>query len=339
MAKKIATVSTVFAACDRLDAANDRWNREDVRAEVGGGGYIVIDPLIKAWRELKPLREAAPTTPAELLHQVAASLEAHITGFIGETESLQSESQQVFDATVSELSEKLTSQETALREKEASLQVMAEDHVNLMAQLEDTQQSLNDAKTDNARLLAENDGLRGQIARMESDHKATTDRLNAESKEQAQEYALERARATKEHSAAMTSQRKALVESAEQAENRLMMLLDQERQASKESAAQLRGQLKEMSDKAQSSRENEIELEATIRNLSDENAKLMLGLGAETARGSELSKALNDEQKQVASIQREFQAYKKEHKLSGDLGAVQAAVSALQEKLEERHDE
>ena len=44
MAQKIATVSTVFAACDRLEAANQRWNREDVRNEVGGGGYVVIDP-------------------------------------------------------------------------------------------------------------------------------------------------------------------------------------------------------------------------------------------------------------------------------------------------------
>ena len=58
MAQKLATVSTVFAACDRLDAANERWNREDVRSEVGGGGYVVIDPLIRAWRSLKPLRAA-----------------------------------------------------------------------------------------------------------------------------------------------------------------------------------------------------------------------------------------------------------------------------------------
>jgi hypothetical protein len=48
MTQKLATVSTVFAACDRLDAANDRWNREDVRKEVGGGGFVIIDPLIRA---------------------------------------------------------------------------------------------------------------------------------------------------------------------------------------------------------------------------------------------------------------------------------------------------
>ena len=74
MSKKIATVSTVFDTCDKLDAANAQWNREDVRAEVGGGGYVVIDPLIRAWRKLKPLRKLAPTTPTDLLHRVAESL-------------------------------------------------------------------------------------------------------------------------------------------------------------------------------------------------------------------------------------------------------------------------
>ena len=42
MPRTIATASNVFAACDRLEAANERWNREDVRSEVGGGGWGVI---------------------------------------------------------------------------------------------------------------------------------------------------------------------------------------------------------------------------------------------------------------------------------------------------------
>ncbi len=99
----------------------------------------MIDPLIRAWRELKPLREAAPTTPAELLHQMATTLESHITDFIGESESRQLESQQVFDATVSELSERLAALESELKEKEASLQAMAADRSSLAEQLEDSQ--------------------------------------------------------------------------------------------------------------------------------------------------------------------------------------------------------
>ena len=53
MALKIATVSSVFAACDRLEAANERWNREDVRNEVGGGRLCRLRPLDQglAWTQ------------------------------------------------------------------------------------------------------------------------------------------------------------------------------------------------------------------------------------------------------------------------------------------------
>jgi len=244
VAQKIATVSTVFAAFDRLDAANERWNWEDVRNAVGGGGYVVIDPLIKAWRALKPLREVAPSTPAELLHQMATMLEAHITGFMGDTEAVLSASQQVFDATVSELSEQLTTLESALQVKESSLQAMSTDHSRLTAQLEDIQQSLSDAKMEAARLTTESDGLRGQITRMESEHKKTIEKFNAAAKEQAQAQSLERDKVSAAHSAALADQRKEMAVASEQAENRLMILLDFERQAAKESVAQLTIQLK-----------------------------------------------------------------------------------------------
>jgi chromosome segregation ATPase len=339
MALKIATVSTVFAACDRLDAANQRWNREDVRNEVGGGGYVVIDPLIKAWRGLKPLREAAPTTPAELLHQVAITLESHITDFIGESGDREREGQQVFDATVSELSERLATLESDLEEKEASLQAMAADRSSLAEQLEDSQQSLNAAKMAHTQLVSENDGYRGQIARMESEHKETLAKLNADSKALAKEQARERALASEEHSVALAGQRKELTEAAEQTENRLMVLLDQERQAAKESTAKLTDQLAQMSDKAQSHREKAIALEATIRELKGQNGKLDSDLAETTAQCSELSTALVTQNTRASSIQSEFEAYKKEYKISGNLGALQTAVAAMQAKLEERRDE
>jgi chromosome segregation ATPase len=216
MALKIATVGTVFAACDRLDAANARWNREDVRNEVGGGGYVVIDPLIKAWRGLKPLREAAPTTPAELLHQVATTLESHITSFFGEAESRLAENQQVFDATVSELAEQLATLESELEEKEASLQAMALDRSSLATQLEESQESLNDVKVKRAQLITENDGCRGQIVRMESEHKEALAKLVAEAKALAKEQEKERTKASDEHSAELAGQRKEMTEAAEQ---------------------------------------------------------------------------------------------------------------------------
>jgi chromosome segregation ATPase len=339
MALKIATVGTVFAACDRLDAANTRWNREDVRNEVGGGGYVVIDPLIKAWRGLKPLREAAPTTPAELLHQVATTLESHITGFIGESESRQLESQQVFDGTVSELAERLATLESEFEEKEASLQAMALDRSGLAEQLEESQESLNDVKVSRAQLIAENDGFRGQIARMESEHREALEKLDADAKSVTKEQARERTRASNEHSAALVGQRKEMSEASEQTENRLMMLLDQERQAAKESTAKLTEQLAEISDKAQSHREKTIEQEATIRELKGQNGKLESGLVEIKAQCSELSSALEAHKNHSSSIQSEFESYKKEHKIGSEIGALQTAVAALQAKVEERQDE
>ena len=334
MAQKIATVSTVFAACDRLDAANERWNRDDVRHEVGGGGFVVIDPLIKAWRELKPLREAAPSTPAELLHQVAASLESHITGFIGETETRLTESQQVFDKTVSELSERLAVLESGLMEKEASLVALTAEESELTEQLEASQKSLNGANKEKAQLIAENDGYRGQIARMESEHKEASRSLAADMKEQAQEAARERKRLSDEHSSELTKQRKELVEIAEQSENRLMVLLDQERLAAKEEVTVLTAKLGVSNDKTQEYREQVIERDAVIRQLNDQSTALNEQIIGKDTESAKLKVNLEEGKAQRKALQREFEAYKDEHRLSGELEALQAAIAQMQTQLE-----
>ncbi len=336
MAQKIATVSTVFAACDRLDAANERWNREDVRHEVGGGGFVVIDPLIKAWRELKPLREAAPSTPAELLHQVAASLESHITGFIGETEMRLTESQLVFDKTASELSGRLEELDREIKEKESALVALTADQSNLTEQLEASQKSLNDTKTESAQLMAESDGYRGQIARMESEHKEATRSLAADMKEQAQEATRERKRLSDEHTAELTNQRKELVEVAEQSENRLMVLLDQERLAVKEAVMDLTAKLGASNDKAQEYREQVIERDAAIRKLTDQNTGLAKQLTEKETERANLKSALEEKTTQGQALQREFETYKGEHRMSGELEALQVAVTGLQEKLDKK---
>jgi chromosome segregation ATPase len=338
MAQKIATVSTVFAACDRLDAANERWNREDVRDAVGGGGYVVIDPLIRAWRELKPLREVAPTTPAELLHQVATTLEAHISDFVKETESRQVERQQVFDTTVSELSERLASLESALAEKEASLQAMSEVQSGLREQLEDSLQSIEKLNVTNAQLVTENDGLRGQITRQENEHKETVAKLAADARSLVEQTAKERIRANDEHASALSTQRQELVEAAEQSENRLMVLLDQERQAAKESTEQLSRQLSEETEKAQSHREKTIELESTIRELQGQNGKLASDLTTRSQQCSTLLTDLEIQKDRASTVEQEFHAYKERYKISGDLGALQIAVKGMQAKLEQRSD-
>jgi chromosome segregation ATPase len=151
--------------------------------------------------------------------------------------------------------------------------------------------------------------------------------------------AKERTKASDEHSAALAGQRNEMTEAAEQTENRLMVLLDRERQVGKESTAQLTDQLAKTNEKAQSHREKAIELEATIRVLKGQNGKLDSDLAETTAQSCELSTALEAQKTIASSTQSEFEAYKKEYKISGNLGALQTAVAEMHAKLEKRQDE
>lgn len=333
MAKKIATVSSVFAACDRLEAANERWNRDDVRSAIGGGGYVVIDPLIQAWRALKPLREAAPSTPAELLQYVAVSLEAHITGFTAEAETRLSESRSVFEGTVSELSERLATLTNDLELKGTGLEQASGERVALEVQLEEQREAANVVSTENIKLVTENDALTGQLARLEAEHKEAIEKLQRDAKELAKEQMQERRRVSEEHTAAMARERVELHEAAEQAENRLMVMHDQERQAAKESVTQLSKELRESSDKTQRHREEVIEQEGVVRQLTSEKGDLAVELQARVAQCEVFTAALEKERNRFLMLQRDFDAYKKEHRVSGDLGALQDAVKALQKQV------
>lgn len=336
MSKKIATVSTVFAACERLESTKERWNRDDVRAEIGGGGYVVIDPLIQAWRAIKPLRTVAPNTPAELLHQVATSLEGHIIDFTDAAEARLAESQQVFAATVEGLSEKLTELTSELTEKQSALQVADTANAALTDALEVAEQDLNTAGLENARLTAEVDSLSGQVARLTKEHQKTVQALHAESKARVSRQAKERSRLADEHAGALAAQRKALAASAEQAENRLMMLLDQARQEAKLTAAALSDDLAAMTQQAQSGRETVAALETTVKSLTRQNDDLESRLAREAKNQSDLVTTLEQERASAHSLAREFHAYKKEHSMSGELGALQEAVLALQTQLRDR---
>ena len=330
MAQKIATVSTVFAACDRLEAASERWNREDVRHEVGGGGYVVIDPLIRAWRALKPLREVAPNTPAELLHQVAASLESHVTGFTSEAEARLAECQTIFDATVSTLSEKLSEHETHLKDKEAALRSAETVKIELTKQLAHVQGVLQNAEAENARLVTEKDSVAGQLARMKNEHKEATVALQNEHRAALQQLTQDRNRENKEHAASLAKQRRELTGLADQAENRLMMLLDRERQEAKSAMAKLSEDLAGMTQRAQLNRETVVALETTVGNLTKHKEKLESQLATYEERLSVAISSLEAQRTQTSTLERQFASYKEENKLSGELGALQNAVAELQ---------
>lgn len=335
MPKTIATASNVFAACDRLDAANERWNREDVRSEVGGGGWVVIDPLIQAWRALRPLREVAPSTPTELLQQVAASLEAHIAGFTQEAERRLSESQNIFDTTISELSEKLANLEAELEEKTASLASSESENAALTEQLEKAKTEIEASRTDIARLVTENDGFTGQVSRLEKEHRAAIQSMQTEQRELLKQHAQERSRVAEEHATAVAAQRKELAREAEQAENRLMVLLDQERQEAKAAESKLSGNLEKVTLKAQIQRDAIIALETTVTELTRQNEKLDSELVTRVENITALQAALDEQKAATSAIMQKFDAYKEGYKFGGELSALQEAVTKLQGQLRE----
>ncbi len=337
MPRTIATASNVFAACDRPEAANERWNREDVRSEVGGGGWVVIDPLIKAWRALRPVREVAPSTPTELLQQVAASLEAHIAGFMEEAEGRLSENQKIFDTTVSELSEKLASLEAELEQKTESLEASGVANAALTEQLEQAQTELTDSRTENAKLVTENDSLSGQVSRMEKEHKTTLQSMQTEQRELLKQHANERSRVADEHATVIAAQRKELAQEAEQAENRLMVLLDQERQEAKETVSKLSGNLEKVTQKFQTQRDTIIALETSVTELTRQNEKLDAEMVTRVETNTALQTSLEEQKAATASIKQEYIAYKEQYALGGELGALQDAVAGLQAQLTARN--
>ena len=95
MSIKKATPKAVFDACEQLELLGKTWNRDDVRMIIGGGSFVVIDPLIQAWRKLQPVREVAPTVPTELLIQVASMLEKQMADFIGTVEQQDKEREEI----------------------------------------------------------------------------------------------------------------------------------------------------------------------------------------------------------------------------------------------------
>ena len=93
--------------------------------------------------------------------QISVLSESHVNGFTKEAESRLAESQTVFDATVSELSERLAALENEFAATQANLEEERQARSDLSQQLDASNQSLTEAQQSNAKLVTDNDGLRG----------------------------------------------------------------------------------------------------------------------------------------------------------------------------------
>jgi hypothetical protein len=242
MSLKKATPKAVFDACEQLELQNQVWNRDDVRALVGGGSFSVIDPLVQAWRKLQPVREVAPSVPTDLLIQVASMMEDQISGYIEnierrdqERESALLEVNKVVAENLQEMEAELTGQlelsqqanhdleaecsrlENELEAKNQSLLVMelkyqvSEEAVGLLNQRIKEQQTFYETSIKQQKQAQQEDNLRASEL-----HQQYVNQLKLESQQN------------------LSQQKVELVDAGQIAENRLMRLLDQGRNELKE---------------------------------------------------------------------------------------------------------
>lgn len=233
MSRKIATPAAVFAACEALEEAGKPWNRDDVRHAVGGGGYNVIDPLIQAWRKIKPIKSIAPCTPTELLHVIAESIESHLSQYIDGVETRDNERAKAFENSSLNLSEKIDQLEMQAVQYEAQLNAAEDDNQKLQSKMDMLSDKVTDLSRVNAKQQAENDELRGGIQRIEA--QMSEEKSNhAEQIKQIQKHHEDRINSLiNEHKQQLVIQKRELTKDNELSENRLMRIIDQERSVSK----------------------------------------------------------------------------------------------------------
>ena len=320
MSRKIATPEAVFNACENLELSGKTWNRDDVRHAVGGGGYNVIDPLIQAWRKLKPVKEIASTTPTELLFQIAQSLESHFNSFIQDGEQREMERTQIFKSTVEELSEKINQLEEQSESLMTSNKELTEERArqndlieNFHSKLTNKESEITELQTRNDELIGLTHRLEKQLADQSKEHKATLKTL--ENKHETRIDSL-----IKEHKTELIRQKEELIKQGELNENRLMRLLDQERTDSKKQREQQNQKLEELRQREQDSKERIITLTTECQHLRD---------NLDTSERT--NDKLND---RLANEQSRYDALLKKRNETSELEELKSTILALKDKLE-----
>lgn len=156
--KRIATLDAVFEACNALEEKGEAWDRDDVRAYIGGGSYSVIEPLIKTWRDHSHVSQQLPAMKAELL----LSLSEWIEGQFSQKQTL------LIDELRSNFSELELENQNSVSENQ-----------QLQQQVLELDQALANSQSLNKALQQEVDSLGGEVeqlshqledARIERDH-------------------------------------------------------------------------------------------------------------------------------------------------------------------------
>jgi len=305
MAKKIATAEAVFRACEELDAAGSPWNRDDVRYRVGGGGFNVIDPLIQAWRRLKPVKAIAPSAPTELLHLIAASVEQHFTDYIKQMSENAEAREKAFDRASTDLSEVI---ETLNGQVSSLTQAQQENdaHIErLMDQKADILEDLNTLKAQYSALQDEKDKLQGQVHRLEQHAEAQSKDHEHKHNTLLDKHRADLREREAKHKQELAQQNQASREAQEASENRLMRLLDQER---REHKVQVSAKHKD--------------IQALKEQVQDQQQQLL-----------DLHKALAQKDEKISALAAEKQALLQDGRQTDTLAEIQAAIKGLQKQI------
>jgi len=325
MSRKIATPTAVFAACDRLDTSGKPWNRDDVRILVGGGGFSVIDPLIHAWRKLKPVKALASSTPTALLHQVAEALEVHFSQHMSDVEHRETERTRIFESSIADISERMSSVEVELEQANASSLELVEERSRLAGEIEDHQRNLHEKERALLKLQAENDELRGLTQRLEKQNGALAEQYKLDRKSLENKHESNISTMLREHKSELSKEKKELSERNEQAENRLMLLLDQERTDAKKQIKTSTQERDLFRKKETDAKEQTIKFKIECQGLHDKVDVLLQDkekLNASLAKAKSRYETLHDEH---LSFQKENESVKFEE--------LRSTVLALQESL------
>ncbi len=324
MSIKKATPKAVFAACEQLALLGHSWNRDDVRGIIGGGSFTVIDPLIQSWRKLQPVREVAPSVPAEVLIEVASLIEQKITHFVDEVSARDHAREQTllqlnelsaaeFEQKEAELMISLEESQLTNHQLEAELSRVELDSMTEIAKEREHSQSLTlklqiteEARSSLNKQLAEQKAFfESTLKDLKQEHKmALNDQASRSlelSNEQAQKLKLE-------YQQQLAQQKAELTGAAEITENRLMRLLDQSRLEIKEAHAEFNQKIDMLNR----------ELQIEKQQCNSQKLEIKALQSAHEALTEESIKVEQDTEQQVITLRQELSLLSSENKAIKD---------------------
>ena len=309
MSKKVASPSAVFAACEALDEQKASWNRDDVRHHIGGGSFTVIDPLIQAWRKLKPIKAIAPTTPTQLLHDIAQSLEAHLATYTQDIQKRDAQRAQTFDTASQTLNERIVDLESQLSEQIHRHHVLANEETELTKEKERLNQVVNKQEHQLAQKQIAIDELNGAHLRVEKALSEAKENYANELRLLENKHKNHIEQLKLDYQQQLKQQKEDLMFSNEKSEDRLMKIIDQERteaKLAKKAGAQQLDQARkrelEFNEKSLAMASKINQLEHALAQLKQDNKGLLEDQAAEKSQREKIEQQLHAAQQRAQGL-------------------------------------